>query len=103
MVIIMLTYATIEFMTLQRNEGSIISSHNVLNHFDKDYEFDSDKLGNGFQVAFGFTAYDDNYEMLHDPQYGELKAVRKAWSGDEFTEYKEIQFRPCTDEELGLG
>ena len=63
-----------------------------------------DKRSNGFEIAFGFTAYDDNYEMLHEPDYGEIKVFMKSWSSsDSFTEFSELEFRPCTDEELGLG
>ena len=64
MILLMLTYSALELITLYTNDGSIISSHTVLNHFDSDYEFNSDKLGNGFEIAFGWTAYDNNYEML---------------------------------------
>ena len=96
-------YAVVEFVDLYKREGEIISTHTVLNHFDKEYEFNSDKMGNGFEIAFGWTAYDNNYEMLHEPQYGELRVIRKAWSGDEFMEYIEYPFRTCTDEEIGSG
>ena len=74
-----------------------------MGHIDAEYEFDLDKLGNGFQIAFGWTAYDNNYEMLDEPEYGELKAIMMTWNGDEGFNIYDVPFRPCTDEELGLG
>ena len=103
MVIIMLTYCVLEFITIYTHDGSLISTHTVLNYFDSDYEFNSDKLSHGFEIAFGWTSYDNNYEMVKEPEYGELQVIRKSWSGEDGMAYEEVPYRPCTDVELGLG
>ena len=55
-------------------------------------------------IAFGLTAYDENYESIEDDDYGTLKAFYKTWGmadapGVEFTE---IPSAPCTRAQLGL-
>ena len=40
---------------------------------------------------------------MDDPTYGQLKLFNMSWSGNADLAYQEIPFRPCTDEELGLG
>ena len=59
------------------------------NFFDSDFAFTTD---DGLMLAFGLTDYDDNYEMIDEPDYGELKAYYKTWGleGDGFVEFKEI-------------
>ena len=42
-------------------------------------------------IAFGITAYDDNYESIEDADYGDLKAFYKTWGfedapGEQFIE-----------------
>ena len=46
-------------------------------HYDEDYVFGLDKKDNGFQIAFGVTAYDSNQEMIDDPDYVTLHARLK--------------------------
>ena len=58
------------------------------NFFSTDFVVTSD---DGLMLAFGLTAYDDNYDMIDEPDYGELKAYYKTWGlkdapGVEFTE-----------------
>ena len=49
----------------------------ALRNFPYTDEFDMDKDG-GLQIAFGLTNYGDgNYEMIHEPEYGEIKVVMK--------------------------
>ena len=33
-----------------------------------------------FNIAFGLTEYDDNYEAIDDPNYATLKARTNSWS-----------------------
>ena len=51
----------------------------VDSYFNDTYEFALDKLP-GLQVAFGLTAYDGNYEMLNETEYGQIKANIRSWS-----------------------
>lgn len=58
------------------------------NFFSTDFAVTSD---DGLMLAFGLTAYDENYDMINEPDYGELKAYYKTWGlkdapGVEFTE-----------------
>ena len=67
------------------------------NFFETDYEFKTD---DGLQIAFGITAYDENYESIENPDYGDLKAYYKTWGfedapGEVFTE---IISKQCTDD-----
>ena len=52
---ILLTYGTLEFINLKRNDGSLIFSYTISNNVTSSYEFDLDKNNGGFQLAFGFT------------------------------------------------
>ena len=47
-------------------------------YFEDTEIFDLDKH-KGLQIAFGFTAFDANYDMIDEPQYGEMKLVMKSW------------------------
>ncbi len=72
------------------------------NFFDSDFAFTTD---DGLMLAFGLTAYDDNYDMIDEPDYGELKAYYKTWGLDEsdgFVEFNEIPTTQCTYEQLGI-
>ena len=56
-----------------------------------------------FNIAFGLTSYDDNYESIEDPKYAFLKARVTSWSPEvDSTIVKQIAIHPCTREELGL-
>ena len=46
------------------------------NFFETDFEFTTE---DGLMIAFGITAYDDNYESIEDADYGDLKAFYKTW------------------------
>ena len=42
--------------------------------------------------------------MLNDPEYAQVKARIRSWSPEvDDTIFEEIETRPCTKEELGLG
>ena len=65
-----------------------------------------DKDKNGLQIAFGLTNYDNNFEMLHEPEYGELEVSMRTWnanSGNQSIIFNSLQMRPCNEKELGLG
>ena len=49
-----------------------------------------DKRENGLEIAFGVTNYDDNLEMLDEPEYGEIKAMIKTWSSNSGIKWKEL-------------
>ena len=58
------------------------------------------------QIAFGITGFDDsNLDMQHEPDYGEVKVALKKWGdeGAEFLSFHDLEKRPCSVEELGLG
>ena len=73
--------------------------------YDDSYVFDLDKLANGLSVAFALTHYDSNTEMIHEPDYGSVKARLKQWGqdGSTGTTFTDLPTRPCSYEELGLG
>ena len=58
----------------------------------------------GLMIAFGITAYDDNFENIEDSDYGELKAYYKTWGFEDQpgVEFKEIPTSICTNEQLGI-
>ena len=58
------------------------------NFFPTDFEATGD---DGLMLAFGITTYDEDYDLVDEPDYGELKAYYKTWGlkdapGVEFTE-----------------
>ena len=58
------------------------------NFFPTNFEMTAD---DGLMLAFGITTYDEDYELVDEPDYGELKAYYKTWGlkdapGVEFTE-----------------
>ena len=81
-----------------------IFSHTVVSEIDLSHKFNLDKRRNGLEVAFGLVNYDSSsLEMEHVPEYGEIKAKIKTWSSDSGIAWKELELRPCTKVELGLG
>ena len=77
-------------------------------HFDDSFSF---KYDNGFNIAIGFTAYDNEQEFILDPSYGVLEFRSYEWGarvneqGEEYyyTERKLLESHLCTREELGLA
>ena len=96
-------YASLEFLNLYYFDGSHISEHTVVSHYGNDFEFNMDKQGSGLDLAFTFTAYDGNKEMVYEPDYGEAKVYMKRWDALSGVTFTEVPFRPCNDEELGVG
>ena len=68
-----------------------------------DYVFNMDKKKRGFEVAFAFTPFDDDEELLFEPDYGEVKVFLKHWDVDGSTQFDEAVLRTCSEEELGVG
>ena len=66
--------------TIKHYGASTITSNFIDTHFNSTYEFDLDKGNNGLQIAFGLTYYDDNYEMINETEYGEMKARIRSWT-----------------------
>ena len=63
--------------------------------FATDYEYTTD---DGVMIAFGLTAYDENYEPIEDDDYGTLKAYYKTWGLKDApgVEFNEIPTSYCT-------
>ena len=57
------------------------------------------------KIAFGITAYDDNIEMIDEPDYATVHARVKTWGQEDSpgTVFTELPIRPCTEDDLGLG
>ena len=91
--VILLAYASLEFLNLQNNDGTHLAEYTRLNQFDHTYEFKMDKNNRGLEIAFGFTPYDDNEEPIYEPDYGELKAFTKSWNKTYGIEFHELRFR----------
>ena len=68
------------------------------------YPYDVEDLTyDGFDLAFGLTAYDDNPDRIDDPRYGQLRARYVRWGFPGQTErYKDLTSHPCTEEEKGV-
>ena len=67
-----------------------------------EYVFDLD-VDNSFQMAFGITYYDGNVEMLKFDDVGKIIPRMKTWSKEGPVVFKDLSYRPCTKEELGLS
>ena len=67
------------------------------NFFDTNFEFTTN---DGLMLAFALTGFDDNFDVIEDPAYGELKAYYNTWglkeSPDAGEEYSEIPTSFCT-------
>ena len=101
--LILLSYGGLELATVKQYGNTTITVNSIDTYFDSSYEFDLDK-GDGLQIAFALTHYDDNFEMLEEPDYGEIKARIRSWSPETpETFFTEVEIRPCTYEELGLS
>ena len=52
-------------------------------------------------IAFGLTAYDNDFEVTEDATYGQLKAYYKSW-GDEENDlqivWQEIPTSQCSEQ-----
>ena len=61
---------------------------------------------NGFNIAVGLTAYDNEKEWILDPTYGELIIQRRGWvtkADGTFGKFSiPMETHVCTREELGL-
>lgn len=71
-------------------------------YFDTEFEFTTEQ---GLMIAFGLTAYDDNFDAIEDPSYGHLKAYYKTWgmqADAPGVSWDEIPTSQCTAEQLGL-
>ena len=100
---VLIAYGLIQAITVATWANSIITNNVIDSYYQDDYVFNLDKQP-GLQIAFGITYYDTNQEMIVEPDYGELIGRVKKWGGDHVgIEWQELNIRPCTYEELGLG
>jgi len=95
-------YSTLKFLSLVDFGETNIMVFTKESFFVTEDQFTTD---DGLMIAFGITAYDENYESIEDPDYGDLKAYYKTWGfenapGEEFTE---IPSSFCTHEQLGIN
>ena len=96
-------YGITQLVTLSVYGNTTVMNNLIDSHYDESYIFDLDKKDNGFQIAFGITAYDDNQEMIDDPDYVTIHARLKEWGNDGMgTTFTELPIRPCTRDDLGL-
>ena len=103
LLIVLFAYGLLQAVTVATWANSIITNNVIDSFYQDDYVFDLDKKP-GLQIAFGITYYDSNQEMIVEPDYGELIARVKKWGGDAIgIEWQQLNIRPCTYEELGLG
>ena len=61
-----------------------------------------DLIFDGFDLAFGITAYDSNYENIEDPTIGQVRARYVRWGFGESERYMNLNSHRCTEEELGI-
>ena len=101
-------YGSKELIRLVTSSDSQVTFFTIDSHFPSEYEFNLDKdiqgdKASNFNIAFGLTAYDDNYEAIDDPRYAVLKARLVSWSPEvDATQLKDIGLHSCSREELGL-
>ena len=68
-------------------------------YFTADDAFTSEE---GFELAYGITAFDNIQEPIDDPRYGRLNAMAVSWGTSAGTIYESLDMHNCTREELGL-
>ena len=100
--LIVLSFGAIHVLELKNFGKSTLRLNNIDYYYTDEYSFDLDKKP-GFNVAFGITYFDYNFEMLDEPDYGEVVAKIKSWDKETLIYWSDVKIRPCTKEELGLG
>ena len=87
---------------IHKKDVDILSTR-IEYHFE---EIDAFGAEDGFNIAVGFTAYDNNREWVLAPEYGELVFNSLSWGskpdGTYYLERKRLRTHICTEEELGL-
>ena len=76
-------YGVTQLVTLSAYGNTTVMNNNIDSFYDEEYVFDLDKKDNGFQIAFGITAYDSNIEKIDDPDYATLHARLKQWGHED--------------------
>ena len=73
----------------------------ISDSYFKSEAFTSD---DGFNIAFGLSAYDNEAEWIEDEDYGSLKAYHYRWGfeGEHGSTWTEIPSRNCTRKEFYL-
>ena len=80
------------------NETAVMTSVRD-SYYSADHTFTSE---DGFELAFGITAFDSNQEPIDDPRYGRLNAMYVSWGTSAGTIYESLDMHNCTREELGF-
>ena len=87
---------------IHKKDVDILSTR-IEYHFEETDAFGAE---DGFNIAVGFTAYDNNREWVLAPEYGELVFNSLSWGskpdGTYYLERKRLRTHICTEEELGL-
>ena len=70
-------------------------------YISEDFELTTDE---GFMIAFGITAFDNEQLSIEDDTYGKLKGYYKTWNASEGqgVTFEEIPTSKCTRAQLGL-
>lgn len=88
---------------LNFEDSTIIKIHNP-EYYNETYELSASH--HKFDVAFALVGWGDSAFEGDISMYGELKAFYKSWGNEgdpPGTTYYEIETRPCTADEIGLG
>ena len=88
-------------LTLLQYNNSIITVNEIDSYYTREYSFDLD-IDKDLQVAFGITYYDDNSERLDFDDIGQIVPRIKSWKTNQGTTFSDVNFWPCTEEELGI-
>ena len=102
LVIVLTVYGIVQMMTLLNYNNSIITVNEIDSHYNQNYTFDLD-IHKNLQVAFGITYYDGNTERLDFDDIGRIIPRIKTWNLDTRTQFRDLKFRPCSREELGIS
>ena len=82
MQILLISYALLQLHQLKSFGETVITSSEKESHYDFEYAFPDDiedLYYDNFNIAFGITAYDGNFEPIDDPKYGRVIARYISW------------------------
>ena len=81
MALVLLFYGSLQMQRLAIYGETVVTMSVRDSFFSPEEVFpdDIELIHSDFNVAFGFTAYDDNTERIDDPTVGQLRAKYVAW------------------------
>ena len=97
-------FVVIAFATLQVTKLIDRSEFSIIHEAEENYFADTVPLSEmeNFYIAAGITAYDGKKTEL-TPDIGTIKFYHKTWSQSAGIEFKEVDTRPCTQEDFNYG